>query len=144
MYLPLCQAAGIVNESITIHPTPVPPLIIPYFTAFVKPPLLQVNNSQIVLDFPCGSVILVVFQLKNDIGAAMWNLEGLIVRGVYFDQPVEGVVTLSRVKYGGAVQHTVDLFHSITMFGQERTMVLLDANEIVHVEYESVIACEFD
>ena len=74
----------------------------------------------------------------------MWNLEGLIVRGVYFDQPVEGVVTLSRVKYGGAVQHTVDLFHSITMFGQERTMVLLDANEIVHVEYESVIACEFD
>jgi len=37
MYLPLCQAAGIVNESITIHPTPVPPLIIPHFTAFVKP-----------------------------------------------------------------------------------------------------------
>jgi len=97
-----------------------------------------------VLDFPCGSVILVVFQLKNDIGAAMWNLEGQTVRGEYFGQLVEGVVTLSRVKYGGAVQHTVDLFHSITMFGQERTMVLLDANEIVHVEYESVIACEFD
>jgi len=74
----------------------------------------------------------------------MWNLEGQTVRGEYFGQLVEGVVTLSRVKYGGAVQHTVDLFHSITMFGRERTMVLLDANEIVHVEYESVIACEFD
>ena len=74
----------------------------------------------------------------------MWNLEGQIVRGVYFNVPVEGVVTLSRVKYGGEVQHTVDLFFPITMYGQERTTVLLDANEVVHVEYESVTACEFD
>ena len=74
----------------------------------------------------------------------MWNLEGLIVRGVYFGIPVEGVVTLSRVKYGGDVQHTVDLFFPITMYGQERTSVLLDADEVAHVEYESVTACEFD
>ena len=74
----------------------------------------------------------------------MWNLEGLIVRGEYFGTKVEGVVTLSRVKYGGEVQHTVDLFFPITMFGQERTSVLLDANEVAHVEYESVTACEFD
>ena len=74
----------------------------------------------------------------------MWNLEGQIVRGVYFNVPVEGVVTLSRVKYGGEVQHTVDLFFPITLFGSERTTVLLDANEVVHVEYESVTACEFD
>jgi hypothetical protein len=75
----------------------------------------------------------------------MWNLEGQIVRGEYFGVPVEGVVTLSRVKYGaGEVQHTVDLFFPITMFGDERTSVLLDANEVVHVEYESVTACEFD
>ena len=64
----------------------------------------------------------------------MWNLEGQSVRGIYFDQPVEGVVTLSRVKYCGAVQHTVYLFHSITMFGEERTIVLLDASEVVSVE----------
>ena len=38
----------------------------------------------------------------------MWNLEGQIVRGYYFGVPVEGVVTLSRVKFGGSVQHTVD------------------------------------
>lgn len=64
----------------------------------------------------------------------MWNLEGQTVRGVYFDQPVEGVVTLSRVKYGGDVQHTVDLFFPITVFGQERTKVLLDASEVLSVE----------
>jgi hypothetical protein len=74
----------------------------------------------------------------------MWNLEGLTVRGEYFGTKVEGVVTLSRVKFGGSVQHTVDLFFPITMFGQERTTVLLDADEVVHVEYESVTACEFD
>ena len=74
----------------------------------------------------------------------MWNLEGLVVRGVYFGTKVEGVVTLSRVKLGGTVQHTVDLFFPITMFGTERTTVLLDANEVAHVEYESITACEFD
>ena len=74
----------------------------------------------------------------------MWNLEGLIVRGEYFGTKVEGVVTLSRIKFGGSVQHTVDLFFPITMFGSERTSVLLDANEVAHVEYESVTACEFD
>jgi hypothetical protein len=75
----------------------------------------------------------------------MWNLEGLVVRGEYFGHKVQGVVTLSRVKYGGAVQHTVDLFFPITMFGSdERTTVLLDADEVVHVEYETVDACEFD
>ena len=74
----------------------------------------------------------------------MWNLEGLTVRGYYFGHQVEGVVILSRVKYGGSVQHTVDLFFPITMFGQERTSVLLDASEVAHVEYESVTSCEFD
>lgn len=74
----------------------------------------------------------------------MWNLEGQTVRGYYFGHQVEGVVILSRVKYGGSVQHTVDLFFPITMFGQERTSVLLDADEVAHVEYESVTACEFD
>ena len=74
----------------------------------------------------------------------MWNLEGQIVRGEYFGKKVEGIVILSRVKLGGTVQHTVDLFFPITMYGQERTTVLLDANEVVHVEYESITACEFD
>jgi hypothetical protein len=64
----------------------------------------------------------------------MWNLEGQNVRGEYFGVPVEGIVTLSRVKYGGTVQHTVELFFPITMFGEERTTVLLDGSEVVSVE----------
>ena len=76
----------------------------------------------------------------------MWNLEGLTVRGEYFGLPVEGVVTLSRVKFGGTVQHTLDLFRPISLFStsEHRTTVLLDANEITFIEYESVTACEFD
>lgn len=76
----------------------------------------------------------------------MWNLEGLTVRGTYFGLPVEGVVTNSRVKYGGTVQHTIDLFRPISLFStsEHRTTVLLDANEITFIEYESVTACEFD
>ncbi len=74
----------------------------------------------------------------------MWNLEGQTVRGAYFGLPVEGIVTLSRVKFGGTVQHTVELFFPITMFGSERTTVLLDASEVAFVEYESTTACEFD
>ena len=75
----------------------------------------------------------------------MWNLEGLTVKGYYLGTtPVEGEVTNSRVKFGGTVQHTVELFFPITMFGSERTTVLLDANEITYIEYESTTACEFD
>ena len=76
----------------------------------------------------------------------MWNLEGLTVRGTYFGLPVEGVVTNSRVKFGGTVHHTIDLFRPISLFStsEHRTTVLLDANEINFIEYESVTACEFD
>lgn len=43
----------------------------------------------------------------------MWNLEGLAVAGVYLsDIPVRGKVIRSRVKYGGGIQHTVQLDHS--------------------------------
>lgn len=76
----------------------------------------------------------------------MWNLEGLTIRGKYFGLPVEGVVTNSRVKYGGKVQHTVDLFYPISLFStsDHRTTVLLEENEVDFVEYESVIESEFD
>jgi hypothetical protein len=79
----------------------------------------------------------------------MWNLEGLTVKGYYLGTtPVEGVVTNSRVKFGGTVQHNVDLYFPITMFACAplitTTTVLLDANEVAFVEYESTTACEFD
>lgn len=40
----------------------------------------------------------------------MWNLEGKQVTGTYLDEfPVVGRVWLSRVAYGGIVQHHVTL-----------------------------------
>lgn len=67
----------------------------------------------------------------------VWNLEGLTVRGSYFGINVEGIVVNSRVKYGaGEVQHTVDLFFPITLFGTERTTVLLNSPEVHRVEYD--------
>lgn len=61
-----------------------------------------------------------------------WNLEGLVVRGRYLDQfPIEGVVTESRVKYGGKVCHHVRLFESIVVYGAEREQVVLDEVEVI-------------
>ena len=73
-----------------------------------------------------------------------WNKNGSTVVADYLGQKVTGIVTESRVKYGGEVQHIVDLFFPITLFGSERTTVLLDASEVAFVEYESTTACEFD
>jgi hypothetical protein len=75
----------------------------------------------------------------------MWNIEGMRVKGLYIGSiPVEGIVIESRIKYGGAVSHHVDLFFPITVFGSERTRVVLDANELVSIENESSQECEFD
>ena len=50
----------------------------------------------------------------------MWNIEGMRVKGLYIGSiPVEGIVIESRIKYGGAVSHHVDLFFPITVFGSE-------------------------
>ncbi|CAB4129831.1 hypothetical protein UFOVP116_135 [uncultured Caudovirales phage] len=56
-----------------------------------------------------------------------WNLEGMQVYGMYLDDiPVSGMVTLSRVQYGGAVCHTVQLNEPITVYGAVRDRVILD------------------
>lgn len=44
-----------------------------------------------------------------------WIKEGSIVEGRYMNQPIVGRVVESRVKYGGAVQHTVDLLEPIQL-----------------------------
>ena len=63
-----------------------------------------------------------------------WILEGKTVKGVYMgDHLVTGVVTLSRVKYGGKVQHTVALKESLNLFGTTRDSVCLDFEEIVEI-----------
>jgi hypothetical protein len=61
-----------------------------------------------------------------------WNLEGQQVVGNYYGQTVCGTVVSSRVKYGGKVQHTVELLQAIQLRWRQEptTVVLLDDNEI--------------
>lgn len=63
-----------------------------------------------------------------------WNLEGLHVNGLYMGIfPISGRVELSRVKYGGGVQHTVVLDKSIAVYNVERDRVLLDHENVIQV-----------
>lgn len=63
-----------------------------------------------------------------------WNLEGLCVTGMYMGEfPVSGRVVLSRVKYGGGVQHTVVLDEPIQVYRAVRDRVLLDHENVVRV-----------
>lgn len=60
-----------------------------------------------------------------------WNLEGQRVHGLYLNKfPYTGVVSESRVKYGGTVQHTVELDETITVFGALRNHVLVSDDEM--------------
>ena len=70
-----------------------------------------------------------------------WQLEGCKVKGKYLDQfPYTGVVTLSRVKYGGHIQHTVKLDAPITVFGSVRDYILADESDdfSVVVDYDNM------
>jgi hypothetical protein len=53
------------------------------------------------------------------------------VAGVYLNAyTVSGLVTESRVKYGGAVQHTVQLDTPLEVFGRVADVLLLDEKEL--------------
>lgn len=62
-----------------------------------------------------------------------WHKEGETIRARYFDQLVQGRVIASRVKYGGQVQHSVELDRAINLPWREKpfTRVLIDEDEIV-------------
>lgn len=63
-----------------------------------------------------------------------WNLEGLAVTGLYLGKfPVTGRVELSRVKYGGGIQHTVVLDEAIEVYDAMRDRVLLDHESVTSV-----------
>jgi hypothetical protein len=63
-----------------------------------------------------------------------WNLEGLHVTGWYMGAfPISGRVELSRVKYGGGVQHTVVLDQSVQIYDQMRDRLLLDHENVSSV-----------
>lgn len=59
-----------------------------------------------------------------------WNLEGKRINGMYLGLwPYAGLVTESRVKYGGKVQHTVAVDEPFQVFGQVRNTILVDSGE---------------
>ena len=61
-----------------------------------------------------------------------WIKDGEQVAGKYFDQSFEGVVSESRVKYGGRVQYTVELHNPITLRWRIEPVnrVLVDAEDL--------------
>ena len=60
-----------------------------------------------------------------------WDLTGLRINGMYMGLwPYAGLVTESRVKYGGTVQHTVLLDEPITAYGTVRDQVLVTDKEV--------------
>jgi hypothetical protein len=63
-----------------------------------------------------------------------WNLEGKKVTGLYLNMfSIKGVITESRVKYGGKVSNTILLDNPIIVFGAEREVVLMDSEELTVV-----------
>ncbi len=65
----------------------------------------------------------------------MWNLEGKQVTGTYLQEfPVTGRVWLSRVAYGGEVQHHVILDTPIEVYGRMADTVILRHGEIAELK----------
>jgi hypothetical protein len=67
-----------------------------------------------------------------------WILDGQRVKAKYYGTSVEGVVTHSRVKYGGEVQYTVELDEPVQLswatLGDPRTVLLINRSELEHIE----------
>lgn len=60
-----------------------------------------------------------------------WNLEGKQINGLYMGLfPYAGKVVESRVKYGGAVQHTVVVDEPFKVYGEIRERILVGLSEV--------------
>jgi hypothetical protein len=60
-----------------------------------------------------------------------WNLEGKRVNGLYMGLfPYSGLVTESRVKYGGRVQHTIQVDEPFEVYGAMRETILVDVDAL--------------
>ena len=72
-----------------------------------------------------------------------WNKDGSTIKALYLSEyPVTGVVTESRVKYGGEVSYWLQLDEPLYLFNTFRDTVSLSEDELTHdfgvieVEYE--------
>lgn len=76
-----------------------------------------------------------------------WNLEGLYITGLYMGEyRVSGKVSLSRVAYGGAVQHYVSLDKPLNILGgavkrESGERVIIDHANVIQVYSNQDIAC---
>jgi hypothetical protein len=59
----------------------------------------------------------------------MWDRSNQLIQGMYMDVEYRGIVRNSRVKYGGDVQHTVDLLDTIEVHGVERELILVNESD---------------
>lgn len=66
----------------------------------------------------------------------MWNRVNQVIRGEYFGVPYRGVVGHSRVKYGGEIQHSVDLLDEIEVGGVTRNAILILETDDFSVDSE--------
>ena len=64
-----------------------------------------------------------------------WDLTGFRINGLYMGLfPYTGTVVDSRVKYGGKVQHTVEVDEPFKVYGEVRERILVeDFNRIVSI-----------
>lgn len=66
----------------------------------------------------------------------MWDRTNQVIRGTYCGVLFRGVVRNSRVKLAGTVQHTVDLFEDIEVFGSPKAVVLILETDDFSVDCE--------
>jgi len=69
-----------------------------------------------------------------------WNLEGKTINGLYIGLfPFQGKVLSSRVKFGGEVQHTVELDAPIRVYSEDRTRITVENVNVNRVLSDSDI-----
>lgn len=74
-----------------------------------------------------------------------WNLEGLYVEATYLETfPVEGRVELSRVAYGGRVNHTIVLNNPINVYGAVRDRVIIEHQTVTRVKSNTEVYSPFE
>lgn len=57
-------------------------------------------------------------------------LEGTRVNGIYLGLfPFRGIIVESRVKYGGKIQHTIQLEEPIKVYGEVRERILAESGD---------------
>jgi hypothetical protein len=68
----------------------------------------------------------------------MFTRKNEIIEGIYQEQVYRGVVTDTRVKFGGTLQHTVDLLQSINIFGTKRNEIVIDEHSVFVVDGKAI------